>query len=138
MSNDSLGDRCKKYEVSFKYFLPERMPVILRLDGKSFHTYTRGCKRPFDENLYSCMNDTAIYLCENIQNAVLAYVQSDEISIILNNYKSINTASWFDNNAIKMCSVASGMASSYFTSISDRIFGKLKIAVFDCRAFVVP
>ena len=138
MSHDTLGDRCKKYEASFRTILPERMPVILRLDGKSFHSYIKGCKRPFDENLYSCMNDTAIYLCKNIQNAVLAYVQSDEISIVLNNYKDINTASWFDNNAIKMCSVASGMASAYFTSISDRIFGKQKIAVFDCRAFVVP
>lgn len=94
---DSLGNRCKKYESSFRTFLPERMPVILRLDGKSFHSYTRGCKKPFDENLYSCMNDTAIYLCENIQNAVLAYIQSDEISIVLNNYKTIQTSSWFDN-----------------------------------------
>ena len=138
MSNDTLGDRCKRYEESFRTILPERMPVILRLDGKAFHTYTKGCKRPFDEALSSCMNDTAIYLCKNIQNVVVAYIQSDEISILLNNYQDINTESWYGNNAIKMCSVAAGMASAYFTSISDRIFGKSKLATFDCRAFVVP
>lgn len=138
MSNDTLGDRCKGYEDIFRTTLPERMPVILRLDGKAFHTYTKGCKRPFDENLHDCMNETTIFLCKNIQNAVMAYVQSDEISILLNNYRDLNTESWYGNNAIKMCSVAAGMASAYFTSISNKIFGSIKLATFDCRAFVVP
>lgn len=138
MKNDSLGDRIKKYENSFRIKMPERMPVILRLDGCHFHSFTKGCKKPFDQDLIDCMNDTAKYLCENIQGCKIAYVQSDEISLLLVNYEKLNTNSWFDNNIQKMCSVASSMASAKFTSISDRIFGKNKIATFDCRVFVVP
>jgi tRNA(His) 5'-end guanylyltransferase len=84
------------------------------------------------------MNETAIYLCKNIQGAMLAYVQSDEISILLNNYKENNSQSWFDNNLEKMISVSAGMASAKFSMLSDSIFGKFKMAVFDSRAFVLP
>lgn len=138
MSNDSLGDRCKRYENVSRIKLPERMPVIIRLDGCHFHTYTKGCKCPVDENLVECMNDTAKYMCENIQGAQLAYVQSDEISILINNYHTVNSQSWFNNDVSKMCSVSAGMASAYFTSISDRIFGEIRLANFDARAFAVP
>jgi tRNA(His) 5'-end guanylyltransferase len=133
MDKTSIGDRMKgNYENSFKTFLPKRMPVIIRLDGKAFHTFTRGMKKPFDENLIDAMNKTAIYLCENIQNAQIAYVQSDEISILLNNYKRLNTQSWFGNELQKIVSVSAGMASSYFSLE----FGRL--AAFDSRAFVLP
>lgn len=138
MIKDSLGDRCKRYENASRYSLPERMPVILRLDACNFHSYTKNCERPVDKNLVSCMDDTAKFLCKNIQGAQLAYVQSDEISLLLVNYKNHDSHSWFENDLSKMCSVASGMASAYFTSISDRIFGKIKLATFDCRGFVVP
>jgi len=138
MSNDNLGDRIKGYEDISRVKLTERLPVILRCDGKSFHTYTKGCKRPFDEKLVEVMNDTAEYLCNNIMGAKLAYVQSDEISILLTNYQDLNTQSWYDNNIQKMVSVAAGMASAIFTSLSPKIFGVAKMAVFDCRAFVLP
>lgn len=135
---DDLGTRMKKYEFVSRIKLPERMPLIIRLDGKAFHSYTKGCKRPIDENLVSCMNDTAKFLCENIQGAKLAYVQSDEITILVVNYDSIDTQSWLDNCLPKMLSISAGMASAYFTGISDRIFGKQKLAVFDSRIFVLP
>jgi tRNA(His) guanylyltransferase len=138
MNKDTLGDRAKKYEAVSRHKLTERMPVIIRCDGKAFHSYLRGCKRPFDENVVSCMNDTAKYLCQHIQGAKLAYVQSDEISILLTNYQDTNSQSWFDNDISKMCSVSAGMASAYFTSISNRIFGQIKMAVFDARVFTVP
>lgn len=139
MSKDSLGDRMKIYENSYRISLPIRIPVILRIDGCHFHTYTKGCKRPVDENLVYCMNETAAYLCRNIQGAQLAYVQSDEISILLNNYRSLDTQSWFGNNLQKMVSVSAGMASAVFTGLSGRIFGGInKIAIFDSRSFVVP
>ncbi len=138
MSNDSLGDRMKKYEDVFRTSLPERMPVVLRIDGKAFHSYTKGCKRPFDEKLVEVMNETAEYLCKNIMGARLAYVQSDEISILLTNYNDINSQSWFDNNLQKMVSVSAGMASGVFTSLSPKIFGTAKLAVFDARAWVMP
>lgn len=139
MSNDNLGDRMKSYEDCYRTSLPIRMPIILRIDGKAFHTYTRGCKRPVDENLIFCMDETAKYLCRNIQGAQVAYVQSDEISILLNNYQTLDTQAWFDNNLQKMVSVSAGMASAVFTSQSWRIFnGTSKLAFFDSRTFVMP
>lgn len=140
MAKDSLGDRIKLYEGAFRHNLPIRMPVILRLDGKAFHSYTRKCKRPFDETLFSCMDETAIYLCNEIQGAEVAYIQSDEINILINNYKKLETKSWFDNNIQKMVSISASMAAAYFNSISDRLFvgsNKKPLAAFDCRAFVV-
>lgn len=137
-SKDSLGDRMKGYEDSYRMNLPIRMPVILRIDGKAFHTYTKGCKKPVDDNLVNAMDETAKYLCKNIQGAQLAYVQSDEISLLLVNYKSLDSGSWFENSLQKMVSVAASMAGAKFTSISNTIFDEAKIATFDCRAFVLP
>lgn len=135
--NSSLGDRMKGYEDAYRFYLPNRMPVILRLDGKAFHSYTKGLERPFDQRLIDCLNETAIYLCKNTQGTKLAYLQSDEISLLI--YQpDFKSQAWFDGNLQKMVSVAASMASGYFTSISHRIFGITKPAIFDCRAFVVP
>lgn len=139
MSSDQLGDRMKSYEDAYRISLPIRMPVILRIDGKAFHTYTKTCKRPVDENLVYCMNETAQHLCKNIQGAQLAYVQSDEISILLNNYQEVDTQPWFHNTLQKMVSVSAGMASAVFTMQSGRIFsGTPKLAIFDSRVFIMP
>lgn len=139
MSNDNLGDRMKSYEDCYRTSLPIRMPIILRIDGKAFHTYTRGCKRPVDENLVFCMDETAKYLARNVQGCQVAYVQSDEISLLLNNYQTLDTQPWFDNNVQKMTSISAGMASAVFTSQSWRIFnGQSKLAFFDSRVFVLP
>ena len=139
MSQDSLGDRIKLYEDVYRVKLPIRLPVIIRIEGKSFHTYTKGCKRPVDENLVYCMNETAKHLCANIQGAQLAYVQSDEISILLNNYQEVDTQPWFHNTLQKMVSVSAGMASAVFTMQSGRIFsGTPKLAIFDSRVFIMP
>lgn len=156
MSNDSLGDRMKNYENSFRTHLPIRMPVIIRIDGKAFHTYTKKCKKPVDNGLVECMNDTAMFLCKNIQGCQLAYVQSDEISLLLNNYKELKTQAWFDNNIQKMVSVSASMAGVIFTMNSYKIWGIhdnaegtgfegmgydsliTKPAFFDSRVFVLP
>ena len=86
----------ENYENRSKIFLTRRTPVIIRLDGKAFHTYTRGLDKPFDSGLINDMQDTAIYLCQNIQGAKCAYVQSDEISILVTDFDDINTQAWFD------------------------------------------
>jgi tRNA(His) guanylyltransferase len=154
MSNDSLGDRMKSYEDVFRLQLPIRMPVILRIDGKAFHSYTakkspiKGVEKPVDAGLVECMNDTAIALCEEIQGAKIAYVQSDEISILLNNYQTNDTQSWFDNNLQKMVSISAAVASVTFTENSYKIWGidesredpyyLTMPAYFDSRAFVLP
>lgn len=144
-----LEDRMKNYyEHAYRIKLPRRMPVIIRLDGKAFHTFTRNFKRPFDKNLMDMINETAKYLCENIQGCQIAYIQSDEINLLLHNYKKLNSESWFDNNIQKIVSVSAGMASSKFTleylkyiDDPDKIkFGKAfgKPIVFDSRVFVLP
>lgn len=149
MSQDSLGDRMKSYEDCYRTTLPARMPVILRIDGKAFHTYTKGCNRPVDAGLVECMNDTAIELCKRVQGCQIAYVQSDEISLLLTNYQDIDTQSWFGNNLQKMVSISAAVASVTFTSNSHKIWGTkaddrgyplpfIKPAYFDSRAFVLP
>lgn len=144
---DQIGDRMKQYEDSFRQHLPIRMPVIIRLDGAHFHTYTAKCKKPVDMGLVECMNTTAIALCETVQGCQMAYVQSDEISLLVTNYQDIKTQSWFDNNIQKMVSVSASHASVAFTLSSYHIWGVmgvrhpepiLKPAYFDSRAFVLP
>lgn len=111
---DSLGDRMKNYENVTRTYLTRRMPVIIRLDGKAFHSFTRGLKKPFDEIFVKSMQDTMKYLCENIQGCVLGYTQSDEITLVLVDYQSRESDAWFDNNIQKMVSVSASMATISF------------------------
>ena len=116
MNKDSLGDRMKQYESIPKISLMRRNPVIIRIDGKAFHTFTRGFQRPFDNILIESMQETMKYLCENIQGCKLGYCQSDEISLLITDYETINTAAWFDYQVQKMCSIAASMATLAFNS----------------------
>lgn len=113
MSNtkDSLGDRMKGYENISRNYLTRRIPAIIRIDGKAFHTFTRGMKKPFDRILMSVMQDVMKYLCENIQGCVFGYAQSDEITLVLTDYEKITTDAWFGYNIQKMSSIAASMAS---------------------------
>ena len=89
MKKDSLGDRMKShYENIPKTRLTRREPVIIRIDGKAFHTFTRGFQRPFDNILIESMQETMKYLCENIQGCKLGYYQSDEISLLITDYET--------------------------------------------------
>ena len=114
VKKDSLGDRMKTYEVVSRFYLTRRMPVIIRLDGKAFHTFTKGMKKPCDTILTKTMQDTMKYLCENIQGCVLGYTQSDEITLVLVDYQTIDSCAWFDNQVQKMASVSASMATMYF------------------------
>ena len=124
MKKDSLGDRMKQYEGIPKISLTRRNPVIIRIDGKAFHTFTRGFQRPFDDILIESMQETAKYLCENIQNVKCSYQQSDEISLLLTDYENINTAAWFDYQVQKMCSIAASMATLAFNRVFSKMFYK--------------
>lgn len=66
MHNNSLGDRMKKYEYVTRTHLLPRTPVVIRIDGRAFHTFTRGFVKPFDEVFGATMQATMKYLCENI------------------------------------------------------------------------
>ena len=113
--NDELGKRMKEfYEAVPKARLVRRTPVAIRIDGKAFHTFTRGFEKPFDEVLGRAMRETMKYLCENIQGCVLGYTQSDEITLILIDYKKLTSSAWFDYEVQKMCSIAASMATMAF------------------------
>lgn len=137
-NGDSLGDRMKRYEVAARTSLPPRMPAIVRVDGKAFHSYTRGCERPFDGALMDAMDSVALRLCEQIQGAQLAYVQSDEVSVLVHNYKRFASDAWFDNQVQKMTSVAASLAAARMTALSPTVFREMREAAFDARAFVLP
>lgn len=136
MSRDNFGDRMKGYENTYRTKLPKRMPVIIRLDGKAFHTYTKGMEKPFDEKLVNAFWETCKYLCQNIMGCKIAYHQSDEITLLLTNYDKLTTESWFDNNIQKMVSVASSMATMKFNQCMQEYTDK--VALFDGRVFVLP
>ena len=113
--HNSLSTRMKEYyETVSKTKLTRRTPVIIRIDGKAFHTFTKDFARPFDEVLIKTMQETTKYLCENIQGCVLGYTQSDEISLVLVDYKNVDTSAWFDYEVQKMCSIAASMATMAF------------------------
>lgn len=112
---NDLGVRMKKfYEQIPKTKLMRRTPVAIRIDGKAFHTFTRGFRKPFDHILIKTMQETTKYLCENIQGCVFGYIQSDEITLILVDYKKLNSSAWFDYEVQKMCSIAASMATMAF------------------------
>jgi tRNA(His) 5'-end guanylyltransferase len=113
--HDDLGTRMKTfYEGIPKTRLMRRVPVAIRIDGKAFHTFTKGFKKPFDTILIKSMQETTQYLCKNIQGCVLGYTQSDEITLILIDYQTFTTSAWFDYEVEKMCSVAASMATMAF------------------------
>lgn len=112
---DDLSVRMKSfYEEIPKTKLMRRTPVIIRIDGKAFHTFTRGFEKPFDDILIRTMQETTKYLCENIQGCVLGYTQSDEISLVLVDYQKFETSAWFDYEVQKMCSISASMATMAF------------------------
>lgn len=117
MRNDNLGDRMKTYEYVTRTYLTRRTPVIIRIDGKAFHTFTRGFDKPFDEVFIKTMQETMKYLCENVEGCVLGYTQSDEITLVLCDYKKLTSQAWFDNNIQKMCSVSASMATMAFNKL---------------------
>lgn len=117
---DNIGMRMKGYEEAAKGRLIRRMPVAIRIDGKAFHTFTRGMKKPFDDILIQSMQETMQYLCKNIQGCVLGYTQSDEITLILVDYKELNTSAWFDNEIQKICSVSASMATMAFNRAFEK------------------
>lgn len=123
--NDQLGKRMKEnYEQIPKYRLMRRTPVIIRIDGKAFHTFTRGFDRPFDRVFGDAMVRTMEYLCNNIQGCIFGYTQSDEISLVLSDYKKLNSDAWFDYEVQKMCSIAASMATMAFNRYFKEEYNK--------------
>ena len=162
---NSLGERMKRYELTSKSYLLRRAPVIVRIDGKSFHTLTKNFKRPFDKVFMTAMDLTMQDLCKKVQGCVFGYTQSDEITLFLCDYKELNTDAYFDYNVQKITSVIASMATCSFIihlthlaaiEFMPNLFGENKLAsiteeqfknytekaianvAFDARCFNIP
>ena len=130
---DDLGTRIKEYyENVYRFGLTRRTPVAIRIDGKAFHTFTRGFQKPFDEVLVKSMQRTMKYLCENIQGCKLGYTQSDEITLILTDYDTLTTDAWFGYEIQKMCSIAASMATMAFNKFFDEEVDMWGRKTFEC------
>ena len=130
--HDDLGVRMKTfYEQIPKTKLMRRCPVAIRIDGKAFHTFTRGFQKPFDEVLIKSMQGTMKYLCENIQGCVLGYTQSDEITLILVDYKKLTSSAFFDYEVQKLCSIAASMATMAFNKFFEKYVDEYRFSKWD-------
>ena len=164
MDTSDLAKRMKEYEKAGQRYLTRRTPILLRLDGSHFHTFTKNFKRPFDDLLIKTMQETAKFLCENIMGATIAYTESDEITVLLVDYKKITSQAWFDNRQNKIESIAASMCTMAFNkffakNVKEFIYNngenyevnskEYKLcetykkavkrgAYFDCRAFNIP
>jgi len=137
---DELGTRMKEqYETRTRYFLPRRTYTIIRLDGKAFHTFTRGMEKPYDLGLVLAMNNVSLFLCKEIQGVKLAFTQSDEISLLLTDFETITTEAWFNGNIQKIASVSSSLCTAKFNEeIINHIVAPKGLAFFDARVFSIP
>jgi tRNA(His) 5'-end guanylyltransferase len=144
MSKDQLGSRMKNnYENRNKTFLTRRTPVIIRIDGKAFHSFTKRMERPFDDILIKTMQETTKFLCENIEGCKFGYTQSDEISLLLTDYDKLTTEAWFDYSVQKICSVSTSMTTLAFNKFfinnnEGKYADKNMTAMFDSRCFNIP
>lgn len=135
MSTTEIDLRMKaQYEDRFRILLPRRSYTIIRVDGRAFHTWTRGMERPYDKGLMAAMDEVALALCKECSGAQIGYVQSDEISILLTDFSKDDTAAWFDNNLQKLCSISASISTAIFNA---QWSGK-KLAQFDSRVFQIP
>lgn len=144
---DDLGDRIKDYENITRYSLPRRTYTILRLDGKAFHTYTKGLKKPFDSELSRDITSSVSLLLKEMSGAKFAYCQSDEISILMTDVENISSQVWFNGNIQKIASVSSSILTAQFNArrvirqvvqYNSSETEKIKLANFDCRVFSIP
>ncbi len=127
-----IGDRMKGYEKVSERILSRRMPVIIRIDGKAFHTVTKKYGRGWSQEFSYFMMYVAEAVMPEIQGCNFCYGQSDEISFLLTDYQTIRTDAWFGYDISKMVSISASLASVKFSSLVK------ESAYFDSRAFSIP
>lgn len=130
----SLGDRMKEYEEVTRFILPRRTHTIIRVDGRAFHTYLKGAVKPFDFEFMECMKVVTRELCDEVTGTVLAYTQSDEISLLVTDFKRQDTQPWFGGVIQKMASNAASVSSAWLT----RLRLEERPAFFDARVYTIP
>ena len=159
MKFDSLEDKCLYYRGLTDYRILPNSNIIVMLDGKNFSTLVKNnFKKPFDDYFINMMNNTAKFLCEQVQGCKFAYVQSDEISLLITDYDTQKTDTLFGGRLCKIQSILASLATSEFNrhfinyklsgidkshdglGLSDvcNAIGKMKMAQFDCKCWTVP
>lgn len=134
---DSLGDRIKRYEAASDFTLTPRSCVVIRVDGKAFHTFTKGCTKPFDQPLVDAMVDAMISVADEMQGLKLAYTQSDEATFVLTDFDTYETQGWFGYELNKLVSISASAFTGFFNQ-TYTLKPRRTVAMFDSRAFVVP
>lgn len=135
MIGTPLPDRMKLYERASAVYLTPRMPMIVRVDGRAFHTLTRGMEAPWDADLRDAMTAVGVALIDDIAGAKMAYLQSDEVSVLVTDYDALGTQAWFDKSLQKVASVSASVATVAF---NDSLNNPNKRGTFDSRVFTIP
>lgn len=155
LMEQTLGDRMKEYEYVTRNKLTNKLPIVIRLDGKAFHSFTSGMDKPVDDIIARSMEMTTKALCEQVQGVIIGYTQSDEISLVLMNTSDKASQLWFNNNLSKIISVSASIctlefnrvfmneaylyeAQNMFTESRRKYSSKIFQANFDSRAFTLP
>lgn len=133
-----IGDRFKtNYEAPACHHLTRRTPVVVRVDGRAFHTFTRNFPRPFSIKFADSMVSAAMYVASQMQGFKLGYVQSDEASFLLTDYDNFQTEPWFGYRKSKIETISASLMTAAFARCM-RLCGVTDLAAFDARAFNVP
>lgn len=136
--NGALAERIKRYEASSSYTLTPRSCLFIRVDGKAFHTFTRGCDRPYDGQIMDCMAYAMRHTADEMQGFKLAYTQSDECTFVLTDFDTHQTQGWFGYELNKVVSISASLFTAYFNDLWVRGNESGRPALFDSRAFIVP
>lgn len=144
---DSLGDRCKRYESIWeRYFIP-KIPILTRVDGRTFKTFTKKCEKPFDNQLINTMVGAAEKVAEEIPGCLAFYHQSDEVTFLILDDENIQTQQWFGGRQNKIESIVASLMTAHFNKIWQGLYNQNRIsaekfgknpAIFDARAFQAP
>lgn len=126
----------KDYEFETRTSLPPRSYTIIRLDGRAFHTYLKNADKPFDYGFAADMQEVTEFLCAEVAGSVFAYTQSDEISILLQDFASPGTEPWFGGEVQKIVSTSAALATAKLNNL--RTPPGEKFATFDSRVFTLP
>lgn len=152
----SIKEKCKKAQKLFDYKLDCNKPIIVHIDGKNFSKMIKNkFEKPFDKEFIDMMNNTAKFICQNVQGVKLAYTQSDEITLIITK-SSTDSEIFFGGRLCKLQSVIAALATSEFNRhfIRRQVFDKddwsnvqvrdldqelldMKMTQFDCKAWNV-
>ena len=131
---DELGQRMKSdYEDALRLYVPRRTHVVIRIDGRGFHQFTKKLERPYCHRLADALDEAALRLSGQMIGCRFAYGQSDEYSFVLTDAEPDDAALWFDGNVQKIVSVA----ASIFTGVFNKAFGGEESGVFDSRVLVI-